>query len=275
MVSDSSRPVVVLGSFDGVSARSLRLLQEAAALGPVQVQLWSDAAATKLTGHPPKCVEAERLYLLNATRYVDRAMICDDASRVPASCAKSGATWVVEQRSECPEHLAWCKANAIGYHVIQDAVLDTSCEPAVPPSEPRSDVKRVVVTGCYDWFHSGHVRFFEEVSQLGQLFVIVGHDANIRLLKGEGHPMFPATVRSYIAGSIRHVHQALISTGDGWLDAEPEIRRIEPDIYAVNEDGDRPEKRDYCSQNGIEYHVLKRTPKEGLPRRASTDLRGF
>jgi hypothetical protein len=27
--------------------------------------------------------------------------------------------------------------------------------------------------------------------------------------------------------------------------------------------------------HGIEYHVLKRTPKTGLPKRQSTDLRGF
>jgi cytidyltransferase-like protein len=133
----------------------------------------------------------------------------------------------------------------------------------------------VIVTGCYDWFHSGHVRFFEEVSELGDLYVVVGHDDNVRMLKGEGHPLFPAAQRRYMAGAIRHVRKALISSGHGWLDAEPEIRRIRPDIYAVNEDGDRPEKREYCSAHGIEYRVLERLPKEGLPRRQSTELRGF
>ena len=64
----------------------------------------------------------------------------------------------------------------------------------------------------------------------------------------------------------------MVATGDGWLDAEPEIERLRPDIYAVNEDGDRPEKREYCQAHGIEYRVLKRLPKEGLPRRQSTDL---
>ena len=49
----------------------------------------------------------------------------------------------------------------------------------------------MIVTGCYDWLHSGHVRFFEEVSQLGDLYVVVGNDANLKLLKGEGHPLFP------------------------------------------------------------------------------------
>jgi hypothetical protein len=75
--------------------------------------------------------------------------------------------------------------------------------------------------------------------------------------------------------SVRFVTAALISTGHGWLDAEPEIERLRPDIYAVNEDGDRPEKRRFCEASGIEYRVLKRVPKEGLPRRQSTDLRDF
>ena len=78
-----------------------------------------------------------------------------------------------------------------------------------------------------------------------------------------------------MVGSIRYVQEAWIATGDGWLDAEPEIQRIRPDIYAVNEDGDRPEKREYCRAHGIDYRVLKRLPKDGLPRRQSTDLRGF
>jgi len=133
----------------------------------------------------------------------------------------------------------------------------------------------VIVTGCYDWFHSGHVRFFEEVSGLGDLYVVVGHDANIRLLKGEGHPMFCQDERRYMVQSIRYVKRALIASGDGWLDAEREIRRLGPHIYAVNEDGDRPEKRDYCEAQGIEYRVLKRLPKEGLLPRQSTSLRGF
>jgi hypothetical protein len=75
--------------------------------------------------------------------------------------------------------------------------------------------------------------------------------------------------------SVRFVKQGLISSGMGWLDAEPEIELIKPDIYAVNEDGDKPEKLEYCQAHGIEYRILKRLPKDGLPRRISTDLRGF
>jgi cytidyltransferase-like protein len=131
------------------------------------------------------------------------------------------------------------------------------------------------VTGCFDWFHSGHVRFFEEVAALGDLYVIVGSDANVRLLKGDGHPLLPQEERRYMTAAVRHVTCALISTGTGWMDAEPEIRLLSPDMYAVNEDGDKPEKREFCRRSGIQYVVLERTPRPGLAMRTSTGMRGF
>jgi cytidyltransferase-like protein len=132
-----------------------------------------------------------------------------------------------------------------------------------------------VATGCFDWFHSGHVRFFEEASALGDLYVVVGHDRNVRRLKGQGHPLFPQEERRYLVQAVRHVKQALVSSGTGWLDAGPEIDALRPEVYVVNEDGDRPEKRAFCRARGIEYVVLERKPKDGLPRRQSTDLRGY
>jgi len=133
----------------------------------------------------------------------------------------------------------------------------------------------VIVTGCFDWLHSGHVRFFEETSAFGELYVGVGHDANLRLLKGAGHPLFPEEERRYMVQSIRYVKEAVITSGDGWMDAEPEIQRLGIHAYAVNEDGDKPEKRAFCAEHGLEYLVLARTPAPGLPRRQSTELRGF
>lgn len=41
----------------------------------------------------------------------------------------------------------------------------------------------VMVSGCYDLLHTGHVAFFEEASKFGKLYVSVGNDANIEDLK--------------------------------------------------------------------------------------------
>jgi cytidyltransferase-like protein len=132
-----------------------------------------------------------------------------------------------------------------------------------------------MATGSFDWLHTGHIRFFEEASARGELSVVVGHDANIRLLKGEGHPLIKEEERLYMVASIRFVHSALVSSGHGWLDAGPEIEMLGPDEYVVNADGDKEEKRRYCEEKGIRYVVLERKPRIGLPARSSTDLRGF
>ena len=140
----------------------------------------------------------------------------------------------------------------------------------------RSTRQKVIVTGCYDWLHSGHVRFFEETSELGDLYVVVGHDENVRLLKGEGHPMFPQDERRYMVGAIKFVKQALISSGRGWMDAEPEIERIRPDIYAVNEDGDKPEKRGILPSNmAWNMWCLTRTPLPVCPAGRARTCAGF
>jgi cytidyltransferase-like protein len=272
------KTVMVSGDFDDLRSTDVRFLQEASRLGPVHVSLWSDAAIERLRGRPPKFPEAERRYFLNAVRYVDGVTLRPlpfEPDALPVELAASAAMWVVRESDDTPAKRAECRAHQLEYRVIATEALAGFPEYPADAQELSSARKRVLVTGCYDWFHSGHVRFFEEVSELGDLYVVVGHDANIRFLKGEGHPLFSEQERRYLAQAVRFVKQAFISTGDGWLDAEPEIQRLKPDIYAVNKDGDRPEKQEYCQAHGIEYRVLERLPKEGLPPRLSTALRGF
>lgn len=264
--------VVVSGAFDDVQGREMRFLQEAARLGPVHVLLWTDEAVARLTGGPPRFPLVEREYILRAVRFVERV------SGVEAGAldrlAEAGAqALAVTADDDTPIRRAWCEARGVAYHVIPDSALEGF--PALPVGPGAVGRKKAIVTGCYDYLHSGHVRFFEEVAALGDLYVVVGHDANVRLLKGERHPLFSETQRRYMVSTIRHVTGALISTGHGWMDAAPEIDRLRPDLYVVNEDGDKPEKREFCAAHGLEYVVLKRAPREGLPRRESTLLRGF
>ena len=93
----------------------------------------------------------------------------------------------------------------------------------------------MIVTGCFDWLHSGHIQFFLDAAALGELYVVVGSDRNVRHLKGPGHPLRNQDERRYMAQAVRAVHRAEVSTGSGWMDAEPEIARIQPHLYVVNE----------------------------------------
>jgi cytidyltransferase-like protein len=262
----------VSASFDDLRSTDIRFIEEASRLGPLTVALWSDDEVARITGAPPKFPLAERAYFVRSIRYVSSVIEGAHRDVFPPG---DELVRVGRARDESPELLKWCEARQIACRFIADERLRQFPPPPACPENPKSERKKVLVTGCFDWFHTGHVRFFEEVSSLGDLYVVVGHDANIRLLKGESHPLFPQDERRYAAGSCRFATLAIVSSGDGWLDAGPEIDRLKPDVYAVNEDGDRPEKREFCARNGIEYVVLKREPKQGLTRRQSTALRGF
>ncbi len=268
--------IVVSGGFDNIGSHDVRFLEEAAKLGPVHVYLWPDQTVKKITGAAPRFPQQEREYFLQALRYVHKVWIAKqtfDLDELPQVKGFKPGIWIVPEVEDTPRKRGYCTAQGILYKTINESTLSGFPSSAINIS--LSPNKKVLVTGCFDWFHSGHVRFFEETSQLGDLYVVVGHDENVRLLKGEGHPLFPADERRYMVGAIRFVKQALISSGSGWMDAEPEIEAIRPDIYAVNDDGDQSEKRAFCEKHGLEYVVLPRTPAPGLPSRQSTELRGF
>ena len=272
------RKVIVAGSFDDLRSRHVRLLQEAAKLGSVHVLLWSDGMVASLLGKSPKFPEAERLYVLQSIRYVEQVTLVQgrvEPDAVPLLNTTTPAAWVVDQHSDNASKRAFAAAHGLAYHVVRDDDLAGFPMPPAARSSEQPRRTKVVVTGCYDWLHSGHVRFFEDVSQLGDVYVGVGSDYNVGLLKGPGHPLFSQDERRYMVQAVRYVKQAFINSGTGWMDAEPDIAAVKPDLYAVNEDGDKPEKRAFCAERGIGYVVLKRLPKEGLPRRQSTDLRGF
>lgn len=129
--------------------------------------------------------------------------------------------------------------------------------------------KKVMVSGCYDLLHGGHIAFFKSAAVYGKLYVMIGQNSNLLQLKGKA-PYFSEQERKYMVSSIKYVHKAHISTGQGMLDFEPEMRRIKPDIFVVNKDGHTPEKEKLCKELGVEYIILDRIPEPGLPPRSSS-----
>ncbi|MDO9340803.1 MAG: adenylyltransferase/cytidyltransferase family protein [Bacteroidales bacterium] len=129
--------------------------------------------------------------------------------------------------------------------------------------------KKVLVSGCFDLLHGGHIAFFKTAASYGNLYVSVGRDDNLLQLKGK-NPFFSEEERLYIVKSIKYVSEAFLASGSGMLDFEPDIKRIKPDILIVNKDGHTPDKERLCKKAGVEYVVLERIPEEGLPARSSS-----
>lgn len=275
--------IIITGNFDSTRGTTIRFCQEAARLGPVTLYLKSDNDIIKETGKKAQFSEAERRYFTESIRYIDKVVIpaawLDSAlpEEALALAAENRETlWLVPEDEHSEAKKAAADKAQIGYKCIQNSQLEGYVYyPELKDTGRiiRESPKKVVVTGCFDLFHTGHIRFFEEVSDYGQLYVVIGSDKNVALLKGPKRPLFKQDERLFIIDAIRFVKQSLVSSGSGWMDAEPEIGIIKPDIYAVNEDGDVPEKRDFCAKHNLQYLVLKRKPKEGLPARSSTQLR--
>ena len=132
--------------------------------------------------------------------------------------------------------------------------------------------KKVFVSGCYDLLHSGHVEFFRQASEYGELYVGIGSDETILHYKNH-RTLYNERERLFMVKSIRYVKDAYINSGSGVMDFVPTIETVRPDIFVVNEDGSTEEKRRFCMDRGIEYVVLQRTPGEGLEARSSTDIK--
>ena len=132
--------------------------------------------------------------------------------------------------------------------------------------------KKVFVSGCYDLLHSGHVEFFKQASQFGDLYVGIGSDATYLEYKHR-KPMFPQEERLFMVSNIKFVKEAYINEGSGVIDFIPTLDIVQPDIFVVNAVGGSDAKRQLCEERGIQYIELERTPAEGLQARSSSSLK--
>tara|TARA_B100001057_G_scaffold300966_1_gene301148 strand:- start:2230 stop:3375 length:1146 start_codon:yes stop_codon:yes gene_type:complete len=133
-------------------------------------------------------------------------------------------------------------------------------------------IKKVLVSGCFDMIHSGHIEFFKNSSKYGELYVCIGSDKTIKELKGLP-PITNQDERKFIIDSVKYVKKCVISRGAGILDFKKELIEINPDFLIVNKDGDSILKQNLCKKHNIEYKVLDRLTFDNLPKRSSTEIK--
>ena len=163
--------VVVSASFDDFRSGHARLLEEAAKLGEVHALIWTDERVKALTRKPPKFPAYERLYLVQGIRYVHAVHIASrppDPRAIPDWGDLNPQIWAVPEDEATEEKMSFCDRMGIVLHVIPADSLRVF--PTTPPPRARaSKHEKVIVTGCFDWLHSGHIRFFEEAAGRGDL----------------------------------------------------------------------------------------------------------
>src|SRR5215203_3068771 len=97
------------------------------------------------------------------------------------------------------------------------------------------DRKKVMVTGCFDLLHSGHVAFLKEAASYGELHVCIGNDQNVYQLKGR-YPVNSQEERKYMIEALAGVDECHVNKGFGIIDFVKELDEIQPDVFIVNED---------------------------------------
>ncbi len=94
---------------------------------------------------------------------------------------------------------------------------------------------KVLVGGCFDVLHPGHIVFLQKAKKLGDvLVVLLESDQKIRELKGRNRPFFNQEERAAVLKGLRFVDQVVLLSymrEDG--DYERIIQKIKPDVIAA------------------------------------------
>lgn len=95
--------------------------------------------------------------------------------------------------------------------------------------------KIVLVGGCFDVLHPGHVLFLEKAKKAGDfLIVLLESDEKIKQLKGQDRPFFNQIERAKVLQSIKYVDQViLLPSIKSDFEYEQIVKKLKPDIIAA------------------------------------------
>jgi len=99
----------------------------------------------------------------------------------------------------------------------------------------RGTGRRVVFTnGCFDLLHAGHVEMLSFARAQGDTLVVgVNSDRSVRLIKGDGRPVYPAVERALILAALEAVDYVVVFDETR---AERIVRAVRPDVLVKGED---------------------------------------
>lgn len=104
----------------------------------------------------------------------------------------------------------------------------------------KENKKIVLAGGCFDILHYGHVRFLEEAKKSIEnsfLVLLLESDERVKLLKGEGRPVFKQPERAEMLSAIEMTDLIILLPKDfKGMDYGQLTQKIKPDVTAVTID---------------------------------------
>lgn len=98
-------------------------------------------------------------------------------------------------------------------------------------------MKTILVGGCFDLIHIGHIYFLEKTKNLGgRLVVLLESDETIKKFKGDQRPIHSQAERKKMLLATKFVDEVIslppLKTDKDYVDI---IQKIHPDIIALTE----------------------------------------
>lgn len=93
----------------------------------------------------------------------------------------------------------------------------------------------VLVGGCFDILHFGHIKFLEKAKKEGDVLIVaLESDENIKRLKGKGRPIHFQKKRAEMLAALEFVDFVIclpfMKSGNDYLDL---VKKVKPDLIAV------------------------------------------
>jgi len=115
----------------------------------------------------------------------------------------------------------------------------------LPLKKGRKNKKIVLVGGCFDILHSGHIIFLEKAKKLGdKLVVLLESDENIKKNKGKTRPINSQKNRALMLSKLKMVDEVIklpfLEEDEGYSKI---IKKIKPDFIAVSQNDENLEKK--------------------------------
>lgn len=129
----------------------------------------------------------------------------------------------------------------------------------------NSNKKVVLVGGCFDFIHYGHVSFLTAARRLGDILVVaLESDTNVKKMKGNNRPIHNQTQRQHMLESLKVVDKVILlpemKSDEDYRDL---VVNIKPNIIAVTQ-GDplKSKKQAHADTIGATVKVIPkvRTP---------------
>ncbi len=98
-------------------------------------------------------------------------------------------------------------------------------------------MKIVLVGGCFDILHIGHVKFLKKAKSFGDyLIVLLESDVNIKKLKGPTRPIQNELQRKEILSSLKYVDKIIMVPKNATHETYHKlIKKIKPNIMAITQ----------------------------------------